>query len=179
MIMKKYLVVLVCFLCLFSLATRANDKAASEPLTLEWLDLIPKDERNKAMLGNDMLSHDGGAAEQSQLGNTRAELNNKLVKIPGFVIPLEGDDEVTTEFLLVPYFGACIHVPPPPPNQIIYVKFPQGAPLAELWDVVNVVGTLKTTMVDHELAQVGYVMEGIRIEPYEDPEAVDPYEPQG
>ena len=51
------------------------------------------------------------------------ELMGKSVKIPGFAVPLEGDDgfEYVKEFLLVPTFGACIHVPPPPPNQVIHV----------------------------------------------------------
>ncbi len=51
------------------------------------------------------------------------ELMGKPIKIPGFAVPLEGDDgfEYVKEFLLVPTFGACIHVPPPPPNQVIYV----------------------------------------------------------
>ena len=83
-------------------------------------------------------------------------------------MPLEGDSEVITEFLLVPYFGACIHVPPPPPNQIIYVKFPKGAPVQELWDVIYVVGELKTETISHELAETAYVIEGSKIEAYDD-----------
>jgi len=73
-----------------------------------------------------------------------------------------------TEFLLVPYFGACIHVPPPPPNQIIYVKFPKGAPIQQLWDVIYLVGTLKTESISHDLAQTGYLIEGTAIEEYDD-----------
>jgi hypothetical protein len=51
------------------------------------------------------------------------QLIGKSIKIPGFAVPLEGDDgfEYVKEFLLVPTFGACIHVPPPPPNQVIHV----------------------------------------------------------
>ena len=51
------------------------------------------------------------------------KLMGKRIKIPGFAVPLEGDDgfENVKEFLLVPTFGACIHVPPPPPNQVIHV----------------------------------------------------------
>ena len=50
-------------------------------------------------------------------------LDGKLVKIPGYMVPLEDDSEVVSEFLLVPYVGACIHTPPPPPNQIVQVKY--------------------------------------------------------
>jgi len=54
---------------------------------------------------------------------TLKQLIGKSVKIPGFAVPLEGDDgfEYIKEFLLVPYYGACIHVPPPPPNQVIHI----------------------------------------------------------
>ncbi|MFA0071313.1 DUF3299 domain-containing protein, partial [Vibrio breoganii] len=76
------------------------------------------------------------------VGSFRKELVGKTVKIPGFVIPLEGDSETTTQFLLVPYYGACIHVPPPPTNQIIFVDAPDGTSNQALWDVVYVSGTL-------------------------------------
>jgi len=159
--MKKWLISLCCWLPLISYA--------NDVLTLDWLDLVPEQER-QLFNQNDMplLNHDGNAAKQSMIGNVRNELNGSEVKIPGFVIPLEGDDKVVTEFLLVPYFGACIHVPPPPPNQIIYVKFEKGAPLQQLWDVVYVVGKLKTQHVSHDMAEVGYLLEGTALEEYDD-----------
>lgn len=159
--MNKWILIFACWLPMFSQAT--------ELLTLDWIDLVPEKEReqfNQQQMP--VMSHDGDAAPQSVLGSVREELNGSQVKIPGFVIPLEGNENTLTEFLLVPYFGACIHVPPPPPNQIIYVKFPQGAPVQELWDVVYLIGTLKTQSINHELAQVGYMLEGTRIEAYDD-----------
>lgn len=142
----------------------------TKPLKLDWIDLVPVDEqKNFDKLGMPAPgNHTGGKAKQNPIGNTRPELNNSYVKIPGFVIPLEGDENTITEFLLVPYFGACIHVPPPPPNQIIYVKFPKGAPVQQLWDVVYVVGKLETQVLDHELAQTGYTLQGDMIEEYDD-----------
>ncbi|MDE1338592.1 DUF3299 domain-containing protein [Vibrio aestuarianus] len=139
-------------------------------LKFDWIDLIPQNERNQfTPEGMPALSHNGDmTAEQSKVGGVRSELNGSKVKIPGFVIPLEGDANMVTEFLLVPYFGACIHVPPPPPNQIIYVKFPKGAPIQQLWDVIYVVGTLKTENISHELAETAYVIEGTAIEEYDD-----------
>ena len=74
------------------------------------------------------------------------ELNGKYVKIPGYIVPLAVDFEKGTfsEFLLAPYFGACIHVPPPPSNQIVYVK--TDKPLKQKWldDAVWVTGTITT-----------------------------------
>jgi uncharacterized protein len=68
---------------------------------------------------------------------------------------------------LVPFFGACIHVPPPPSNQIIYVTLREPVAVDELWDAVWVYGTLHTTRTSHELANSGYQMQGIRVESYE------------
>ncbi|MGF1758005.1 DUF3299 domain-containing protein [Photobacterium sagamiensis] len=159
--MKKWLIAICCWLPLIS---NANDV-----LTLDWIDLIPEQERNQFDQNQMPFSnHDGEAAKQSMIGGVREELNGSKVKIPGFVIPLEGDDKFVTEFLLVPYFGACIHVPPPPPNQILYVKFEKGAPIQQLWDVVYVVGKLKTQHINHEMAEVGYLLDGVGLEEYDD-----------
>ena len=140
---------LLSFILVLLPAFTATAQSAEDILTLDWIDLVPESERNQFnQQGMPAANHDGNApAQQSQLGAVRPELNGSTVKIPGFVIPLEGDENTVTEFLLVPYFGACIHVPPPPPNQIIYVKFPQGAPIQQLWDVVYVIGTLKTCLL--------------------------------
>ncbi|MBE3670160.1 hypothetical protein BOO25_14650 [Vibrio navarrensis] len=143
--------------------------ASQDVMTLDWIDLVPEQERKLFdSVGMPAADHSGNAVSQTKLGGVRPELNGSKVKIPGFVIPLEGDANKVTEFLLVPYFGACIHVPPPPPNQIIYVKFPKGAPVQELWDVIYVVGTLKTETVSHELAETAYVIQGDAIEAYDD-----------
>ncbi|ASU23127.1 MULTISPECIES: DUF3299 domain-containing protein [Vibrio] len=165
--MKKLLLISALLLSgLLPIYAQSNEQV----LTLDWIDLIPENERNQFNAdGMPALSHDGDmTAAQSKIGGVRKELNGSVVKIPGFVIPLEGDANNVTEFLLVPYFGACIHVPPPPPNQIIYVKYPQGAPIQQLWDVIYLIGTLKTESVSHDLAETGYVIEGTAIEEYDD-----------
>lgn len=167
---KITLSVITVLLLIFSQITVTQASTSKEALTLDWIDLVPiNEQKNFDKLGMPAPGgHDGGAAKQNPIGNVRPELNGSYVKIPGFVIPLEGDENTITEFLLVPYFGACIHVPPPPPNQIIYVKFPKGAPVQQLWDVVYVIGKLETQTLDHELAQTGYTMLGDTIEEYDD-----------
>ncbi|NAW99421.1 MULTISPECIES: DUF3299 domain-containing protein [unclassified Vibrio] len=165
--MKKLLLISTLLLSsLLPMYAQSNEQV----LTLDWIDLIPENERNQFNAdGMPALNHDGEmTAAQSKIGGVRKELNGSVVKIPGFVIPLEGDANNVTEFLLVPYFGACIHVPPPPPNQIIYVKYPQGAPIQQLWDVIYLIGTLKTESVSHDLAETAYVIEGTAIEEYDD-----------
>jgi hypothetical protein len=99
--------------------------------------------------------------------NIRPEWNNRQIRIPGFIVPLEfNDEQIVTEFFLVPYFGACIHVPPPPPNQIIHVKSAKGFQLDELYTPFWITGTLKTETIKNDLAQAAYTMTASKIEIY-------------
>jgi len=86
----------------------------------------------------------------------RNELDGRKIRISGFVAPLE-TSELLTEFLLVPYFGACIHVPPPPINQIIFVRTDKGIP-NDMYKPVQVTGTIKVEIISSELAASGYKM---------------------
>jgi hypothetical protein len=84
-------------------------------------------------------------------------------------VPLEFDDEQTiTQFFLVPYFGACIHMPPPPPNQLIYVSYPEGLKLEALYDPFWITGLLKTSLVENETAISAYAIDVNSIMPYTD-----------
>ena len=85
-----------------------------------------------------------------------AEFNGKRVRIGGYVVPLDFEATTVKEFLLVPFVGACIHVPPPPANQIVYVKSEKGFQVAGQFDPVWVTGTLKTETAFTGLADAGY-----------------------
>jgi hypothetical protein len=94
-------------------------------------------------------------------------LAGRRVAIPGFIVPLEDSASTVSEFLLVPYFGACIHMPPPPPNQMIYVKM-VGAPIpVDLWEPMTIEGELTVSTVDSPYGKVGYVIAGRSVRPYE------------
>lgn len=155
-----YSFITVCFLA----APLVN--ADPIPKELEWSDLVPKG----FDAGTPDIAHIGQAMAGPQTINAPVvkELDGQLIKIPGFVVPLEGDDNKVTEFLLVPYFGACVHVPPPPSNQLIYVTLPDGAPAEAMYDPIWVTGKLSTKEWKGELAQVGYSMKGISISAYDD-----------
>ena len=106
------------------------------------------------------------------------ELNGQRVRIPGYLLPLEVSATKVTEFLLVPYIGACIHVPPPPPNQIIYVKLgkKRGYKSKNLYEPVWVTGVITAKSMKKDLylvdgsagVDIGYSMQANRVEPYED-----------
>jgi hypothetical protein len=78
-------------------------------------------------------------------------LDGQYVRIPGYLLPLEHDNIKVTEFLLVPYVGACIHAPPPPPNQILYVRFSAGYKLPKLFSAVWVEGKIHVSRSDQKL----------------------------
>ena len=155
----KFFSVVTLFLASFSLF-------AQDAKELEWSDLVPQGYE----MDEPSIEHIGQAMAGPQTINAPVveALDGKVVKIPGFVVPLEGDEEKVTEFLLVPYFGACLHVPPPPSNQIIYVKFPEGAPAEAMYDPIWLTGVIKTEEWKGELAQVGYTMKGTAVAPYDD-----------
>ncbi len=105
-------------------------------------------------------------------------LNGQQVRIPGYLLPLEVSADKSTEFLLVPYVGACIHVPPPPPNQIVYVKTDskKGYKVKNLFQPVWVNGIITAQSMEKDLylvdgsagVDIGYSIKAARIEPYKE-----------
>lgn len=103
-------------------------------------------------------------------------LDGQAVRIPGYALPLEHDGTAVTEMLLVPYVGACIHVPPPPPNQIVYVRLNQSYKADDLYDPVWITGRMRVEATNKSLYYVdgsagidtAYTLEGVKVEPYEE-----------
>lgn len=173
---SKYVVVVLLF-CSINLAA-ADDSYK----TLDWADLVPSGtsvddimeifdresrsdnftyERRKEL----MLAME----EAGNRSPIRADLNDTKVRIPGYVVPLETDGKSSSLFLLVPYFGACIHVPPPPANQTILVDTgAKAAAIRKLYDVVWVSGVLKTQAFSSDLGEAGYTLNASLVEPYEE-----------
>ena len=97
------------------------------------------------------------------------ELDGKLIRMPGFMLPLEyAKGGMVSEFLLVPYFGACIHVPPPPPNQIVYVISQKPIKAKGLWDPVWVTGKMSTKTNINDLGDAAYTLELTELEKYDE-----------
>lgn len=90
--------------------------------------------------------------------------NGKRVHIGGYVVPLDFTATTIKEFLLVPFVGACIHVPPPPANQIIYVKSEKGLEVQGSFDPVYVTGTMKVEPAFTGLAEAGYSIDADKID---------------
>ena len=95
-----------------------------------------------------------------------AALDGARIRLPGFAVPLETDGQTATRFLLVPYIGACIHVPPPPLNQTILVEASMGAHIQRVFDPVWVTGRLAVRRATTELANAGYTLTATEVSPY-------------
>ncbi len=133
---------------------------------------------------NEGIDVDGLIAMRDQVSEERIaktrlankDLDGKPVRIPGYLLPLEFDGDKVTEFLLVPYVGACIHSPPPPPNQIVHVKTEEAYTTdGGLYTPVWVNGLMKTEQSQSNLSFIdgssgipsSYALEAISVEPYE------------
>ncbi len=154
---------------------------AAQPKELTWSEMIPPDAapevpdmapmHDLSQLGN--LDPEAAPAAKQDLPNAPVvpALNGQHVRLPGYIVPLEvNEDGRTTDFLLVPYFGACIHVPPPPSNQIVHVTSEVGVKLEELYQPYWIEGAMQVKPSTSELADAGYQMDAQKIYVYELPE---------
>lgn len=141
--------------------------------TLEWDDLIPDEAiAELKKIAATPIDHNGDVTEQQMsplLSSVKKELDGQKVRLPGFMVPLGGDENKVTEFLLVPYFGACMHTPPPPTNQIVYVNYPKGVHPDMLYDPVWIEGPINVGEVESELAVSGYSMKAVDVSIYKEP----------
>jgi uncharacterized protein len=144
-----------------------------EARMIDWDALLPDSERanynsEPPAPVHDYLGEGGRAARQAGSIAVNKKLSETQVKIPGFIVPLVIDPSgLVSEFFLVPYFGACIHVPPPPPNQIVYVKLVRGGVrLGSSEDAYWITGTLHTHISGTSLAKAAYTLDASRMELY-------------
>lgn len=182
----------IALLLTFILPNLAHAEQASDGYQeIEWVALMPKDDLDALMNPPDYLLgiEDGSEQDsvealnekevvdentkrfQKALGSTRVidTYANKRIRIPGFIVPLQSDDsQQITEFFIVPYFGACLHMPPPPPNQIIHSTAPQGIQLDSLYDPFWFEGTLVIDTEENALGTSAYRLELNKAYPFEE-----------
>lgn len=142
-------------------------------ITINWDDLLPEGEMERieelyaASAVMTQMDHFGGQMPQIGTFNVEPALIGQTVRMPGYILPLDyqpGGD--ITEFLLVPYFGACVHTPPPPPNQIVYVTSEEPVRVERLWAAVWVTGVMTADRHMNDLGDAAYTMQLIGHEPY-------------
>lgn len=155
---------------------------------LEWSDLVPRGSDGATVpTDNNLVARSlaapvsAGPVEHSSLSSapgganflTQASLAGERVALSGYMTPFSFEDERVSAFLLVPYVGACIHVPPPPPNQIVLVESSEPVPVLAMWEPFTAIGTLDVESRTTQLAEVGYTMRLERIESFADAPAVE------
>ena len=158
----------------------ANAAAERGYREIGWEELMPEGEEERlaqlyqqqmAMLYSGGPIAEGSAGDSMiQIGtfNTVKELNETKIRIPGYTVPFEyGANAEITEFLLVPYYGACLHAPPPPPNQTVFAMTDEPIKLRDLAQAVWIEGTMYTQTQESELADAAYTIRVEKVETYE------------
>ncbi|WP_028241140.1 DUF3299 domain-containing protein [Stutzerimonas azotifigens] len=175
--MRPLLIPLLAFLLSCSFAQAA-------PAELDWLELMPPEDR-QALEAMPEISHDspeglgfsdqGGLKQGSGLpdvmysAKTVPALDGREVRLGGYPVPLETDARGrSTEFFLVPYPGACIHVPPPPPNQIVLVRYPKGVAIEDIYAPLWIDGRLQVEPVSNALADAAYALAAEAVTPVDE-----------
>ncbi len=155
---------------------------AGEPVEIKWDDLVPKGwdpmKGMPANAGNLAILGDGDPKAQDMYNKLReawdsaptvTALDGASIKLPGYLVPLDESKAGITEFLLVPYFGACIHTPPPPANQIVLVVPSKALQGYRSMDTVWVQGTLRAARNPSPMGTSAYRLEAAGVERYTTP----------
>ncbi|MDG6097774.1 DUF3299 domain-containing protein [Alteromonas sp. ZYF713] len=167
-------------LTVFCLITSASGTAA-QYREVEWTELMPKEDLAALLDPPDFLNgiEDGSQQDsvaalnqrditdkkaeryRDALSSTRpiAEFDQQAIRIPGYIVPLaQNEQRRVTSFFVVPYFGACLHMPPPPPNQILFVNYPRGIELHNLQQPFWFEGKLNIEISKHDLGISAYTL---------------------
>lgn len=142
-----------------------------------WRDLMPDEELEALQALNEgtadpglMSQFLGNSPIENQSGtfNVVEDLDGVVARMPGYILPLDfAEHGQAREFLLLPFHGACVHYPPPPPNQIVYLRSSEPVQFASLWEPVWVEGRMQVERVDTDLAASAYSMVVRSVTPYE------------
>ena len=160
-------------------AKPASAATANAPRTINWELLVPAGwDPFKDFKTLDLASLNDGDPRANELmarmrkawdsAPVNPALVGQVVRIPGYVVPLEEGKAGMTEFLLVPYFGACVHSPPPPSNQIIHVLPRSPAKDLRSMDTVWVTGALTTLQTDSYMGTASWRLTASSVTPYAD-----------
>lgn len=133
---------------------------------LKWSDLLPEGQAAIPPAIAGLIQHDGPdlSGQQPPSLGVRTEWNGEVVRLPGFMVPLDYSSTGVTAFILVPFVGACIHVPPPPANQLVFVTTETPYENSQLFEAVNVTGVFGTVSTSTELGDIAYALSAGGIE---------------
>ncbi len=159
---------------ILSAPAHAVQGEAAGRLELVWSDLLPPGEAERIARLQQVQAIEFGfnhfgtdQMPQLQTFNVVEELDGQRVRIAGFVLPFDfSASGQVSRFLLVPFVGACVHVPPPPPNQLIYAQAADGVAVQGMWEPVFAEGVMRTRRHASDLADAAYTLELTALQPY-------------
>lgn len=149
-------------------AAMPNVVRAEDYIDLKWTDLVPEGQPAVPPMIQEMLQHDQStfSSQQPLSMGVRTDWSNQIVRLPGFIVPIDYSGTGITAFILVPYVGACVHVPPPPANQLVFVTTNTPYEGTGLFEAVKVTGMFGTASMSLELGDIAYALSADQIEPY-------------
>ena len=141
---------------------------AEDYIDLEWTDLVPAGQEPVSPVLRGIIEHEQAplVSQQPIYDGVRSDWNGQIIRLPGFIVPIDYSGTGVTAFILVPFVGACIHVPPPPANQLVFVTTEKPYESPELFEPVNVIGMFGTSSMSTQLADIAYALSADRIEPF-------------
>ena len=143
---------------------------AATPREITWDDLLPAGVPYSEIIGEgelDEVNDTWNPIYDENATKLNESLDGSYIKMPGFIIPFDIGVKGVTEFMLVPYTGACIHMPPPPANQLVMVNAKTPWPSDDLWNPVWVIGMMRMQLQTTDLGQTGYAIVADQMEVYE------------
>jgi len=132
---------------------------------ITWGDLVPEGVAFRPVFDGIEWHGTAISAAQPSSSGLQEGLHLRVVRLSGYIIPLDLTAAGVTAFLLVPFVGACIHVPPPPANQLVLVTTEVPYPSDRLFEPVRVTGVLGLASISTDLAEIGYAMSADQVEP--------------
>ena len=151
-----------------ALAAMPQVAQAEDYIDLEWADLVPAGQPAPPPIIPELLQHDQAPllSQQPSSHGVRTDWNGQVVRLPGFILPINYLGKGVTAFILTPFVGACVHVPPPPANQLVFVTTNDPYESTGLYEPVNVIGMFGTASMSTQLADISYALSADKIVPY-------------
>jgi hypothetical protein len=142
--------------------------ADDDYIDIDWSDLVPEGQVTLPPVLRDLIDHSKAAlsTQQPESVGVRTDWNGQVVRLPGFIVPIEYSGTGVTAFILVPFVGACVHVPPPPANQLVFVTTSEPYESSGLFEPVNVIGMFGVASMSTQLADIAYALSADLIEPF-------------
>lgn len=150
-----------------SLSPLLSIKSFADSVTeLTWQDLLPEGVAPLPGILSGLVLHENAALASLQPRSTgvRHDWDGQIVKLSGYIVPLDFEGTGVTTFILVPYVGACIHVPPPPANQLVLVNVNKPYKSTGLFGAVSATGTFGSHTLSTNLAEIGYALDAHLVE---------------